>query len=369
MKEKVAFLLPGLYDGGAERIMLNLAKGMADRGYRIDLVLGRAEGPFMAAVPPCVRVVDLKAPRVLFSTPALIRYLRSEHPAAMLSVLYANIVALWARRLAGVPFRLILAEHNTLSSVAKGEKDIRFQLFPMIAKRFYPWSDGLIAVSQGVAEDLTHVLELPPDRVQVIFNPIVTPELFDKAAEPLKDPWFAQGEPPVLLAAGRLTAQKGFDILLDAFARVRTHRAARLMILGEGEDRSALEAQIKELDLRHSVRMPGFVSNPFNYMARSAAFILSSRWEGLPTVLVEAMALGVPVISTNCPSGPEEILQGGKFGHMVPVEDSACLAEAIESCLAVGKCPPPRESWTPFTLDAVVDQYTEILLGNGACAS
>jgi glycosyltransferase involved in cell wall biosynthesis len=362
-KERFAFFLPGLYDGGAERIMLNLAKGITDRGYLVDLVLGRAEGPFMGDVPNSVRVIDLKAPRVLLSTSAVVKYLRSERPSALLSILYANIIALWARRLAGVPVRVILAEHNTLSSVAKGEHDLRFQLFPILARGFYPSADGIVAVSDGVADDLAKSIKMRRERVQVIYNPIVTPELFEKASIPLDHPWFRPGQPPVLLAVGRLTGQKAFDVLIRAFALVRKDRDLRLLILGEGEERPSLEALIKEHQLEQDVSLPGFVTNPYAYMKQAAAFILSSRWEGLPTVMVEAMALGTPIISTDCPSGPQEILMGGKFGRLVPVDDPFALATAITATLTSNVLLPSEESWASFTLERVVDQYLNILLG------
>jgi glycosyltransferase involved in cell wall biosynthesis len=360
--QKIAFFLPGLYDGGAERIMLNLAKGIVDRGHPVDMVLARAEGPFMDQIPACVRVIDLKAPRVLSSTPALVKYLRSEKPAALLSILYANIVAVWAKRLAGSPVRVVLAEHNTLSSVAEGEHDLRLQVYPILARLFYPWSDAIVAVSQGVADDLAQRARLHRDRIQVIYNPVITPELFEKSAAALQHPWYEPGEPPVLLAVGRLTAQKGFDVLIRAFAQIRKNRAARLLILGEGEERSALESLCRELKVEQDVSMPGFVSNPYPFMARSNAFVLSSRWEGLPTVLVEAMSLGIAIVSTDCPSGPREILKNGNYGCLVPVDNPFSLAAAITTTLNDRDPCPPKESWAPFDLDAVVDKYIDVLL-------
>jgi glycosyltransferase involved in cell wall biosynthesis len=367
MKGRLAFFLPGLYDGGAERIMLNLADGVASRGYPVDLVLARAEGPFMEEVPDSVRLIDLKASRVLTSTPALAHYLRQERPIALLSILYANIVALWARCFAGIPVRVILGEHNTLSSVSKGEDDPRMHFFPRLAKWFYPWADGIIAVSGGVADDLAQLIKIPRERIQVIYNPIVTPELFDKSKALLVHPWFKSGEPPVLLAVGRLTVQKAFDVLIRAFAQVRKDHRVRLLILGEGEERTALEAMIREYDMEEDICMPGFILNPYPYMAHAAAFVLSSRWEGLPTVLVEAMALGAPIISTDCPSGPREILLDGKYGQLVPVNDPFTLAAAIVKSLQTNELRPPQESWKAFELECVVDQYIHILLGNKPC--
>jgi glycosyltransferase involved in cell wall biosynthesis len=367
IKERLAFFLPGMYDGGAERIMLNLANGMTSRGYPVDFVLARAEGPFMDEIPDSVRLIDLKASRVLSSTPALVRYLRHERPIALLSILYANIIALWARRLAGIPMRVILGEHNTLSSVVKGGDEPRLQSYPSLARWFYPWADGIVAVSRGVADDLAQVIKIPRERISVIYNPIVTPDLFEKSKALLDHPWFKIGEPPVLLAVGRLTLQKAFDVLIQAFNRVRKDHRVRLMILGEGEDRPALEALIREYDLEEDISMPGFVPNPYPYMVHAAAFVLSSRWEGLPTVLVEAMALGAPIISTDCPSGPREILLDGKYGQLVAVDDPFALATAIAKSLQTNLNRPPQESWKAFELEGVVDQYINILLGNRPC--
>ncbi len=363
VQKRLAFFLPDLSDGGAERIMLNLAEGITARGYAVDLVLSSAQGPFMNAIPASVRLVDLKARRVLGSMPALLGYLRRERPAAMLSILHANIVALWAKRLAGFPYRLILAEHNTLSSVAGGEGDLRWALFPKLAGWFYPWADGIVAVSTGVADDLARTIKIPRERIQVIYNPIVTPEMFQKSKSPIDHPWFRDGGAPVILAVGRLTAQKAFDVLIRAFAQVRKSREARLVILGEGEERAALESLVRECGLGQDVYMPGFLPNPYSYMAQSSLFVLSSRWEGLPTVMVEALSLGTPIVSTDCPSGPREILMDGKYGPLVPMDDPFALAAAIETSLASKTAQPPRDSWQPFALEGVVDQYISILLG------
>lgn len=367
-KERLAIFLPGLYDGGAERTLLNLAEGIAARGYPVDLVLSRAEGPYMAEIPDSVRVIDLKAARVLMCLPALVHYLRCEHPVALLSTLYANITAVWARRIVGFPQRVVLNEQNNLTSVSNGEKDLRWKLYPELAKWFYPWADGVTAVSKGVADDLSQAINLSPSRIQVIYNPIVTPELQEKSKAFFEHPWFRTGEPPVILGVGRLTAQKAFNVLIEAFARVRKSQPARLLILGEGEERPMLEAQIKQLGLEQEVDLPGFVSNPYPYMAQAALFVLSSRWEGLPTVLVEAMSLGTPVIATDCPSGPQEILRNGKYGQLVPVDDPNALALAIQNFLANRATCPLEESWRPYEVDFVTDQYLNMLLGSSPSA-
>lgn len=361
-KDRIAFFLPGLYEGGAERVILNLAKGVAERGYLVDLVLARAEGPYMSQVPPCVRLIDLKAARVLTSLPSLIRYLRSEQPTTLLSALFANVIALMARRLSGLPQRLVISEHNTLSSVMHNQPDLRWQLYPKMAGWLYPGADEIIAVSNGVAEDLARTTTVPRQRIQVVYNPVVTTELYQKSKMALDHPWFEPGEPPVIVAVGRLTPQKAFDVLIRAFSQVRNRRPVRLLILGEGEDRPLLESLIKQLGLERDISLLGFVQNPYPYMAHAALFVLSSRWEGLPTVLIEALYLGTPIVATDCPGGSREILKNGIYGRLVPVDCDQILADAIDTSLYQQVVCSSRESWAPYTSDFVVDRYLKLLV-------
>lgn len=366
-KPKLAIFLPSLSGGGAERSMLNLAHGVAERGYPVDLVLAQAKGPYMSLVHKHVRIVDLKASRVLASLPALARYLRTEQPKALISALnYANVVAVWARKLAGVPTKVLVNEQNTVSKSAFNSARRRQRLVPYFMKYFYPWADHIIGNSQGVAEDLSEVTGLPRQRIDILYNPVVTPEVQEKVHAALHHPWFEPGQPPVVLAVGRLTKQKDFPTLIRAFAQVVTNRPARLMILGEGVDRPMLEGLVKELGMENHVSLPGFVENPYAYMKRAALYVLSSRWEGLPTVLIEALYCGRPIIATDCPSGPREILAGGQHGVLVPVGDVAALSRAIEAGLA-GETPhPTKESWHPYSLEAVANQYIGLLLnGHG----
>lgn len=366
-KPKLAIFLPSLSGGGAERSMLNLAHGVAERGYPVDLVLAQAKGPYLSLVHKDVRIVDLKASRVLASLPALARYLRKEQPKALISALnYANVVAVWARRLARTPTKILVNEQNTVSKSAFNSVRRRQRLVPYFMKYFYPWADYIIGNSQGVAEDLSEVTGLPRQRIDILYNPVVTPEVEEKVHAALHHPWFEPGQLPVILAVGRLTKQKDFPTLIRAFAQVLTNRPARLMILGEGVDRPMLEGLVKELGLEDHVSLPGFVENPYAYMKRAALYVLSSRWEGLPTVLIEALYCGRPIVATDCPSGPREILAGGQHGVLVPVGDVAALSHAIEAGLA-GETPnPTKESWHPYSLEAVANQYIGLLLnGHG----
>ena len=357
----IAVFLPSLAGGGAQLVMLKLAGAMAERGYPVDLVLSEATGPYLAQVPPKVRVVDLGSTHVLTSLPALMRYLRRDRPDALIAAMaHTNVVSIWARRLTGFPTLLMLTEHNTIS--VERATNWRAHLLPFLTRIFYPWSDVIVVVSHGVADDMAPMLGLARERIHVIYNPIITPQLRQKVQEPLTHPWFTPGAPPVILGVGRLTAQKDFTTLIQAFAHVRRNRLARLMILGEGEERPALERLIEQLNLGADVSLPGFVANPYPYMARAAIFALSSRWEGLPSVLIEALYCGAAIVSTDCPSGPQEILAGGRYGRLAQVGDSEAFAAAIQLTLDQPQARPPAESWHPFGQETVVDQYLDLLL-------
>lgn len=369
-KQKIALFLPSLRGGGAERMMTNLARGLSEQGLKVDLVLAKAEGPYLSQVPPEVRVVDLHSDRVLRSLPELVRYIRRERPEAILSALdHANVVTIWARKLSRVRCRVVVSVRSTLSRAIAHDADLRGRLIPNLIGIFYPWADEVVTVSSGVADDLAKTTGLQRERIQVIYNPVVTPDLIEKAKESLENPWFAPGEPPVILSVGRLTKAKDHPTLIRAFARVRREHSARLMILGEGEDRPKLEALIRELDLEEDVSLPGFVDNPYAYMARASVFVLSSAWEGLPSVLIEAMAVGTPVVSTDCPSGPAEILEGGQWGRLVPVGDVEEMAAAIIATLNDPNHPDVSKRAQHFGVEKSVQAYLDVLLGDNEMPS
>jgi glycosyltransferase involved in cell wall biosynthesis len=361
--KRVAIFLVSLEGGGSERIALNLAQGFAERGLEVDLVLQRAKGPYLDQVSDKIRIVDLRAGRMALAIFPLISYLRRERPPFLLSLMMgANIIAILSKKLARVDTRLMISEHLTISVATQNAGSLRGRYLPLLAKRIYPWADGIVAVSEGVAEDLAHILGLPRKKIEVIYNPVITPELLEKAREPVDHPWFQPGEPPVILGVGRLTEQKDFPTLLRAFALVRKERAARLVILGEGEDRPQLKALVDELGIAEDVDMPGFVDNPYGYMAGAAVFALSSRWEGLPTVLIEAMALGKPVVATDCPSGAREILNDGRYGTLVPVGDAKRLAAGISGMLEHPVEPFP--AWVDrFRPDCTIQAYLKAIGG------
>jgi glycosyltransferase involved in cell wall biosynthesis len=361
---RVAIFTANMDGGGAERAMAKLAAGIADRGFDVDLVLSDASGHYLEEVPPEVRIVNLHAGRVLASLPGLVRYLRRERPAAMLtSMNYVNVVGIWARALARVDTRLVVNEQNALSLEAAHSPRRRHRMLPRLIGQFYPWADRIVSVARGTADDLSRTAGLPRERIDVVHNPIVTPELKQLADTPLDHPWFRPGEPPVVVSVGRLAEQKDFGTLLRAFAKVREDRDARLVILGEGPERGSLEALITELGLDGAAALPGWVQNPYPWMKGAGAYVLSSRWEGLPSVLIEALYCGVPIVATDCLSGPQEILDGGSYGLLVGVGDVDGLARGIRSALA-GEVPAPApESWRPYEQEFVVSRYLEVLVG------
>jgi len=361
---RVAIFTSNMDGGGAERAMAKLAGGIADQGYDVDLVLSRAEGHYLAEVPDTVRIVDLDASRVLASVPGLIRYLRRERPAAMLtSMNYVNVVGIWARALSRVDTRLVVNEQNALSLETAHSPRRRHRFLPRLIGRFYPWADRIVSVARGTADDLARTTGLPRERIEVVHNPIVTPELMELVKMPLDHPWFRMGEPPVVVAVGRLSPQKDFATLLRAFARVQGRRPVRLVILGEGPERRDLEALVLELGLEEVAALPGWVGNPYPYMVHAGAYVLSSRWEGLPSVLIEALYCGVPIVATDCLSGPREILEGGEHGRLVPVGDVDALAQGIEAALAGDVSPPAPLSWRPYEQEFVVRRYLDVLVG------
>lgn len=361
----IAIVAPSLRGGGAERVVVDLARGLAQRGYETDVVLARAEGVFLGDVPPGIDVVDLGSSRVVASLPRLAAYLRQRRPGVVMATMaHVNVVTVMARDLASVTTRLVLREANTISRSAANSKNRRGRYLPLLMRYAYRRADGIVAPSQGVASDLVARLRLPSRMVRVIPNPSVTRAMLAQAEDDLIHPWFAPGEPPVIVAAGRLAPQKDFATLIHAVARVRASCPARLVILGEGEGRGALSSLADTLGIGDAVDLPGFQANPFAFMGRAAVFALSSAWEGLPNVLIQAMALGVPVVATDCPSGPREILDHGRLGPLVPVGDAPRLAAAILEAL---RAPVPaeelRNAASRYAEDHVVDAYVSYLFG------
>ena len=373
----IAFFVHGLAGSGAQWRMVNLANDFAARGHAVDLAVVRWRGPLRDALSPRIRVVRLDPAwtRLRFAGPlrgrlhlpgvlGLARYLRRERPVCLLSTSYsANVIAIWARAMSGTRVRLVIRVSNHLSHSTVHEPSRLRRLSVWSARWFYRFADDIIAVSRGVADDVAAVTGLPAARIRTIRNPVLTGDVAAKARVPLEHPWFAPGSPPVVLSVGRLARQKDFATLIRAFARVRARRPARLMILGEGGKRRSLERLARRLGVADHVALPGFVMNPFPYMARAGVFVLSSRWEGLPGGLVEAMSCGCPVVSTDCPAGPAEVLADGACGPLTPVGNDEALAQAIDAVLSHPPDPAVlREQAATYSVERASEDYLNVLL-------
>lgn len=360
---RVALFHPALIHGGIQRVFLNLASGFLEQGFAVDLVQATPGGGLRDQIPGGVRVVDLNASRALTSVLPLVHYLRRERPDAVISgAIQTNLAAVWARRLAGVRLRLVLTEHNNVSAIAKGGRMFRTRITPILLRQFYGWADALVAVSEGAAKDLASIMHVQRDAVRVIYNPVINREFWLRSDEPLNDEQFASDSRQTILAVGRLHYHKDYPTLLNAFAAVRKGTNARLVFLGDGEEREHLATLARRLEIETSVEFLGNVANPLPYMKHSTVLALSSIVEALPTVLIEALAIGLPVVATDCPSGPREVLCNGAYGTLVPVGDSYALAEALLASLAT---PNPRsvpeQVLQRFAHDTAMANYLDVL--------
>lgn len=344
--------------------MLNLAGGLVDRGIEVDLVLAQAQGEFLTEISSKVRVIDLGASRVLASLPGLVGYLRKAKPKVLLSALeHANLVATLARFISCVSTDVVLSVHAPLSLSLGRPGTLIEKVMPRLVRMTYSRAGTVVCVSQGVGRDLISNFGVRESKVRTIYNPIVNARLYDMGRHELSHAWFEPRQPPVLLAVGRLSVEKDYATLIRAFHKVRQRRPSRLMILGEGGERQNLEKLVRDLGLIDDVQMPGFVRNPYSIMSRASCFVLSSHFEGFGNVIVEALAMGCPVVSTDCPTGPAEILEGGKWGALVPVGDHEIMASAILARLEnprSGSSPQLAKYLSRFGIDDVISRYMDI---------
>lgn len=362
MSVRISIILPDMRPGGAERVTVNLANTLAQREFLVDMVLLTASGVLLDALSPDIRVVDLRVKRMRNLLTPLTEYLRETQPAALLACMWPiTATALWAAKLARVDTRVVVAEHTTWSR-AEICKSLftRWQVKTSMYFTF-PFVNGVVAVSQGAADDLASFANLDRNTITVIYNPVVG-EAKPASPSPLQPLGWWSGSHHRVLAVGTLKAIKDYATLLNAFALLVANVDARLLILGEGECRAALEQQARELGISDKVFMPGFTSEPAYYYQQADLFVLSSTGEGLPTVMIEALAAGTPVVSTDCPSGPREILSDGQFGVLVPVGDAQALATAMATSLtSTHDIEALKTRAQDFAIDKAVDQYETML--------
>jgi glycosyltransferase involved in cell wall biosynthesis len=352
---------------GVDRAAKHLIPALARRGFLVDLLKVRRHGPELPEVPPSVRVIDLKSRHTYACLPAIVAYMRRERPAVLLSDKdRVNRTALVARTLARigapVPTRLVFSSGTTISIDLATRGPVERWVQRNSMGRLYPFADQVIVTSAGVADDMATYTGLDRQLIRVVPSPVVPEALFTTALPRPDHPWFGVPGVPLILSAGELCARKGFDTLLRAFIRLRAQRPCRLMILGRGGEREALLALARQLGVADDFALPGYVPEPYAFMAHADLFAFTSRWEGLGFVLIEALAVGTPAVATDCPSGPREILHDGRYGPLVPVNDDAALAQAMGATL---DAPLPtallREAARPYGIEAATDAYLDAM--------
>lgn len=363
MKPKIGLFVASLGGGGAERVMVTLANNFARRAYPTQLVIAKPELTYAQELSPEVQLINLNTHRMVRTIIPLARYLRTEHPTALLSTLVeANMTVILARLVARTPTRIVVREASTPSQQLLRNPHWKKRLTGKLLRLAYSQADAIVAISSGVYRDLVEGMRTPQQKVHRIANPVPLQTIHQKMQEPVDHPWFTPNQPPVILSVGRLDPAKDYAMLLRAFALALQAIKARLLILGEGPEREHLQKLIAELSLTEFVQMPGFEPNPFRYMHRARLYVLSSRYEGFPNVLVQALACGCPVVSTDCESGPRDILDGGRYGILVPVGNVQKMAEALIEAL---NCPPPlppSEWLEQYKEDQVCDEFLRLLL-------
>jgi glycosyltransferase involved in cell wall biosynthesis len=361
--KSVALYLPNLTGGGTERTLLRLATGFKANGWTPCLVVDQARGELLAAAQADGIPLDsLGASRTLWALPRLACWLREHRPAALLSgITHNNVIAVWARAWARVPTRIILSEHTVLSLHGRMHDRWQYRVLPRLCGLTYPHAAAIVAISEIVADNLASYAHLERRLITVIPNPVVMPDFAARIAAPCPHPWLKSPDVPVIIAAGRLEPVKDFPLLLRAVAMLRQSRRVRLVILGEGSQRSELLALREHLGMTADVDLPGFQADPLPFFARAAVLAVSSQYEGFGLTVVEALACGVPVVSTRC-GGPTEILADGHYGWLTPVGDvpalSAALGEALEH--------PPETALLQsrsqdYTLAVLTQRYLELL--------
>ena len=392
---------------GTERVSANLALGLAERGHSVDFLVEDSEGWLIErlAQHPSISVINLCESRggvlldrglqlwillqhvlspalALFGRGescfarlfrmmthenppilALCRYIRRAKPDSVMSFLnYQNLTLLLTAPFVTTDTRFIVNVRNHISTSAKHGKSKWMRGVPHVIKRFFPRADLILAPSLGVSDDVREITGISPDKFRVIYNPVFRPEIIELSKETPRHRWLLESDIPVILGVGKLKPQKDFATLLRAFALVRAERTVRLIILGRGPLKHELLALATQLGISDDFQLPGHVENPYSYFSRAAVFVLSSAWEGLPNVLIEAMSCGCPVVSTDCPSGPYEILEKGKYGKLVPLGDPTNMARAIAATL---DSPIPKELLlrraNDFSYEKVIGDYEKVL--------
>jgi len=368
----VLFYLDRLAVGGPERVVVNLVAGLAGAGWRPAVALDQAAGELLPEIPPGVPVFDLGARRFPRAVKRLADLLSRERPDILVSQrAYLNVAAALAHAGArSASTRLVLAEHTLLARWLRDPRMPRRpvdQILPLVLPALSRRADAVVAISRGVAREMRQVLGVPAERIRVLYNPVVPPNLGALASRPVEPPWPADGL-PLIVGAGRLSPEKGFDLLLEAFRQVLQVRPARLAIVGSGPEGPRLERLARDLGIAERTVFLGYRPTPYDWLARADLFVLSSLIESFPTVLIEAMALGKAVVAFDCPEGPREIVTDGVDGLLVPAGDVGRLAGGIlrvlaDPALAARLGDGARRRGADFGVEPAVARYMEFFAG------
>ena len=326
----LTFVIGSMRIGGAERATLHLMNGLVTKGLNIELVLLHKAGDFLAKVDPKITIVNLNKRKASQSIGIFKKYLKTNNPKTLFIVQnHIQLMVLFTVKISSWKGKIILSEQSTYLKNLKGLKGF-VQKF--LSKIFFPRADSIIAVSEGVAVELKRIFPKLESKIHVIYNPIITNEFIKVKDRPVDHPFFNRGN-IVIVSAGRLAKSKNFDLMIRAFHKVNKTVPVKLIIFGDGEENHHLKNLINSLHLTDDVSLPGFVSDPCMYFSKADLFVLSSDFEGLPGVIIEALACGCKVVSTDCENGPAEILMNGKFGWLTSVGDCEALAARIQVAL------------------------------------
>ncbi len=389
---KVTFFVSSLGGGGAEKMMLRLAEQAAIEGHSVELLIARKEGNHLNNTPKGVKLVVLnessrikglikvltssskplrfislvKLPRFLTILQATCNYYEKRNPDLVISTLHTcNLANIMARECTRSTTKVIVRECIQLTSFILSVPSRKRTLLPFI-KLLYPLADKIVSVAKQVENDLLTRINIPKEKSITIYNPVIGPDFYDKANMPVDVEWLNDKNTYVILGVGRLSKQKDFSTLIKAFSTIKPKAPnMKLLIIGEGEQRAFLQRQIDELKLTDSAILFGFVDNPLSYMCKADLFVLPSLLEGAPNVLVEAMACGCQIICTDSPGGSSELLKNGEFGSLVPMRNSAVLAEAIFN---IYKTNNPKQEAKDFalglTVESSLNQYIQSCFPN-----
>lgn len=359
-KKKFCFFAPNLAGGGAERVISILVAYLSESGYQVDLILADAVGPYLNDIPDSVKIIDFQRKKIITTLPKLIRYLKTQKPDILFtSHMHVSTIALWAVKLAFVKTRVFIRQPTMLipSSQKKSwNTKLRLRLFLITSKSAH----RVIVTSKSMSKEFQSLSSISSEKIIVIHNPVPIEVIQEKSLEINEHSWFKKGQPPVILAVGRFATVKDFTTLIKAFYIVHNQISARLIILGEGPLRPEMERLIKHLGIEESVKMPGFVSNPYHYMKHSKVFILSSLWEGFPNSMVESMACGTAIVATDCYGGASEILEYGKWGELVPIKNEVRMADTIIKTLSRKNLPNVMERAKDFSIQQIFKEYDEV---------